>query len=365
MRQPDANEILRTRGSAELRQVVDDSVMRSPRNPDRERPAGGVLPPRAPKAPPFNWRDGVISARDLMAKKFPDITYIVRGILPEGLTLLVGRPKLGKSWLALDLCLGVAGTGYVMTSIPPGVRGDVLYLALEDNQRRLQRRLKKLLGTAEAPDRLKIHTQWRRTNEGGIDDIKAWHAERPDAKLIVIDTLPAVRPITRETSYTQDYMAVAALQQLAGELGIAIVVLLHDRKAEADDPFDTVSGTLGITGAADAIILMKRDQKAGSCVLHGRGRDIEEFEKAMRFEKDSCTWRMTGDAEEQRQSAERQKILKAIRDANRPLARKDIVAATGMKSNNVGVFLYEMTGSGILEARDGKYQERSNPDRDD
>jgi len=322
-----------------------------------------VAPQRA-----FNWRDELISARNLIAKVFPDILYVVPGILPEGLTLLVGRPKLGKSWLAFDLCIGVASeAGSIMTSIQPGVRGDVLYLALEDNQRRLQRRLKKLLGASEAPPRLDIQTQWRRTNEGGIDDVKAWFAEHPDAKLIVIDTLQAVRPITRENGYAQDYMAVAALQQLAGELGISILVLHHDRKAEAEDAFDTVSGTLGLTGAADAILLLKRDHTAGMCVLHGRGRDIEEFEKAMTFDKDSCLWRMTGDADEQRMSKERRKIIEAI-DAlteNGPPGPKDIAAAAKMKEANVRVLLGKMVELGTVEkvqGETGKYQLPKRPD---
>jgi hypothetical protein len=290
----------------------------------------------------------LISAPDLLAKKFPDIVYVVPGILPEGLNLLVGRPKLGKSWLAFDLCIGVAGDGHVLNSIAPGTRGDVLYLALEDNQRRLQRRLKKLLGTAQVPGRLDIHTQWRRTNEGGIDDIREWCAERPDAKLIVIDTLQAIRPIVRENGYAQDYLAVAALQQLAGELGISILVLHHDRKAEADDAFDTVSGTLGLTGAADAILLLKRDP-AGMCVLHGRGRDIEEFEKAVRFDKDSCVWRMLGDADQERLTKERRRIIEVLGDAEQPMGPKAIADESGMKVANVKFLLSKMLADGAIE----------------
>ena len=238
----------------------------------------------------------------------------------------------------------------------------VLYLALEDNQRRLQRRLKKLLGKTKPPERLDIHTQWRRTNEGGIEDIRAWCADHPDAKMVVIDTLAAIRPLTGNDGYTKDYMAVAALQQLAGELGISIPVLHHDRKAEAEDAFDTVSGTLGLTGAADTIVLLKRDYATGACVLHGRGRDVEEFEKAMRFDKESCLWRITGDAEQERQTKERRAILAAVQDASEPIGPKDIADTTRMKLANVKVLLGKMVRDGILDRAAGKYAVRQPPD---
>src|SRR6202008_1206803 len=99
--------------------------------------------PRA-DATPFNWRAGMISAPELMGKQFPEIVYLVPGMIPEGLTLFASRPKLGKGWMVFDVGIGVASGGCVMVSIKPGTAGDVLYLALEDNQRRLKRRLSKL-----------------------------------------------------------------------------------------------------------------------------------------------------------------------------------------------------------------------------
>jgi AAA domain len=312
--------------------------------------------------PAWNWREGLISAPALMAKAFPEIVYVMPGILPEGLTLLAGRPKIGKSWFVLDLCIGVAGGCSVMGAIQPGVQGDVLYLALEDNQRRLKRRLKKLLGRVAPPPGLTFHTEWRRTDDGGIDGMRAWCEEHPAAKLIVIDTLQKIRPLAGNDGYGKDYLAIEGLQKFAGERGISVLVLHHDRKAEAEDAFDTVSGTLGLTGSADAILMLKRDP-SGIVVLHGRGRDIEEFERAMSFDKDTCIWRMMGEAAEHKQTKQRRAIIAAIGDATEPIGPKDIAAACRMKEANVKFLLGKMLADGAVEKADrGKYRLPQPPD---
>jgi hypothetical protein len=343
--------------------------LKSPAAPPEDRPPSRTADHEAKKAsgggkpPRFNWREGAISAQALMAKVFPDTVYIVPGILPEGLTLLVGRPKVGKSWWALDLCLAVAGEGYFMGGIVPGIRGDVLYLALEDNQRRLQRRMKKLLGNAEVPERLTFHTRWRRANEGGIDDIREWCDEHPDAKLVVIDTLQTIRPLAGPDGYAKDYQAIEPLQKLAGERSISVVVLHHDRKADADDVFDTISGTLGLSGSSDAMLVLKRDPNV-RFVLHGRGRDIEDFEKAMTFEKATCQWRMVGDAEEVKRSAQQRKILAAIGDAKVPVGPKEIATACRMKEDNVKFLLGKLAREGAVEKLDrGLYRLPAHPDQ--
>jgi hypothetical protein len=302
----------------------------------------------------FDWREGIISACDLAKKEFPELAYIIPGILPEGVTLLVGRPKIGKSWWVLDLCIAVAGGTHAMGSIEPGVVGEVLYLALEDNQRRLKRRLKKL--GKEPPVRLQFHTEWARADRGGIEALREWRESHPDARLIVIDTLAAIRPQGGPDGYSKDYTAIEGLQKLAGEMNISILVLHHDRKAEAEDAFDTVSGTLGLTGAADAIMMLKRDPGSAMCVLHGRGRDIEEFERGMSFSKETCIWRLLGDASEERQSKERRRIIEAIGtllaesgSPAQPPGPKDIATACGMKLGNVKVLLGKMAADGAVE----------------
>ena len=121
------------------------------------------------------WQSHVFTAAALRTMAFPPVSYVVPGIIPEGLTILAGRPKIGKSWMALDLAIGIA-TGEPVLGGVHVEQGDVLYCCLEDNPRRLQRRVTKLLSPFgdEWPERLTLATRWRRLDEGGVEDIEAW-----------------------------------------------------------------------------------------------------------------------------------------------------------------------------------------------
>jgi hypothetical protein len=125
------------------------------------------------------WQSQVFTAATLRTMEFPPVSYVVQGIIPEGLTILAGRPKIGKSWMALDLAIGISADQKVLGNVlvEPG---DVLYLALEDNPRRLRRRITKLISFfgGEWPERLTLATEWRRLDQGGVDDIQSWCGER-------------------------------------------------------------------------------------------------------------------------------------------------------------------------------------------
>jgi predicted ATP-dependent serine protease len=198
------------------------------------------------------WREHVLTAAALLDMEFPPINEIVPGFVPEGVCILAGRPKVGKSWLALDVCLGVACGEKVLGSIMP-VTGDVLYCALEDTHQRLQRRINKLLWPPRGgwSERLTLATRWRRLDEGGADDIAEWVASVSQPRLVVLDTLAGVRPERqrKDTIYEGDYKALIEVHRLANERGFAVLVLHHTRKMEADDPLDTISGTLGTIGS--------------------------------------------------------------------------------------------------------------------
>jgi hypothetical protein len=211
----------------------------------------------------------------------------------------------------------------------------VLYLALEDNRRRLQRRLTKYFGAFRDnwPSRLRIATEWRRLDQGGIDDLRDWCLSVEKPVLIAIDTLKKVRPRKRsgQSDYEADYESCEGLQKLAGDFGIAIMIAHHDRKMGADDVFDTVSGTLGLTGGVDAIALLKR--QSSGITLHIEGRELPDtIEKAVRFDRTTCRWEIVGEAAEVLRSTERTKVLAALAAAPAGLGTADIMQATGMSS---------------------------------
>ena len=207
------------------------------------------------------------TAAELMAEKLPPVRWVVPGFLPEGVTLLAGKRKPEKSWLALGLALAVASGGAALGTRPVE-SGEVLYLALEDNRRRLQKRLAKLLGGDAAPGGLHIATQWPRMDEGGAEALDGWIEARGDLLLVVVDILKRVRPRTspNRSVYEADYEALQAMQGLAGEHGVGVLVVHHARKDGASDPVDEISGSTGLSGGADSILVLKRDRgRAPTC----------------------------------------------------------------------------------------------------
>jgi hypothetical protein len=298
------------------------------------------------------------TAADLLQMTFAPVRYVVEPYLVEGLTILGGRPKLGKSWMALDFAVAVATGGHALGSIRCE-QGDVLYLALEDNQRRLQTRLSQILDAAgghEPPglDRLTLRTKAGRLDTTLIETLEAWWARVADARLVIIDVLAKVRPQRRngEGVYEYDYRCAEPLQQWAIAHGVAVVVVHHVRKAEAEDPLEMLSGSNGLSGAADTILVLSRD--AQGMTLYGRGRDIEEVETAI--SRDDGAWRILGDADEVRKSDQRRTIIGVLREARDPMGPTDVATATGMKEPNVRSLLGKMAKGGeILKEARGRY----------
>src|SRR5262245_14774476 len=302
------------------------------------------------------WRDGLITAKALQTKAFAPVRIILPGLIPEGVTIVAGKPKIGKSWLALDVCLAVAGDRFVLGETKP-VQGDVLYIAAEDNQRRLKNRVDKILQTQAAPEGLEMHTEWRRVDQGGLDDIEAWCKSKPRRRLIWIDTLAKIRPIggRSEQAYAADYRAIEGLQKLCGQYQVGIVVNHHLRKMASDDAFDEVSGTLGIKGAADLIIVLRRN--SGMMKIHVQGRDIESAEFAADFNRNTCRWRLVGVADEVFQSQERRAIIAALKDADpEKMSIGDIMSATDRRDRNATKsLLHKMRIAGEVVSEKGRY----------
>lgn len=299
---------------------------------------------------------GGVTAEQLAQMLFPPVKYIVDGYIAEGCTIFAGKPKIGKSWLALDLALAVACGGHVFGSIKVQY-GDVLYCALEDNLRRLQQRINTCMPLVEKPSALELHTDWPRLDQGGTDAIRKWIDDHPNPRLVIVDTLAKVRASRnqKDSTYEQDYKAVEDLQRLANEKNVSIILVTHTRKMGADDALDTVSGTLGLTGAADSVMVL--DRGTNGVMLTGRGRDIEEYEVSMEFDKATCRWRILGDAREVNRSDERGAVLQALLDFPEGLGPTDIAAATGQKVTNTKMLLMRMAKAGeVLKVGRGKYQ---------
>ena len=332
---------LQETGAAMARKVAERDRIRlvePPINEDTPKPA----------------RQSEFTADELWDMEFPPVAWIVPDYITPGLTLLVGAPKLGKSWLAMDICNAVAHGGFTLGD-RHCQQGAVLYAALEDNPRRLKDRLHKVCGRKPGPA-FSIWTDMRTLDDGGLDDLRRWIEGANNPRLIVIDVLNRVRSAQGRTEapYAYDYRSVGPLKDLADEFGLAVVVIHHTRKADAGDRLEKVSGTNGLTGAADSTIILDRDGEG--TVLAGRGRDIAEFETAVEFQKDICRWRVLGEAAEVRRSDERKLILDALVTATEPMGPRDIADVTDQPYGNVRGLLAKMARDGQVEkVKRGRY----------
>ena len=242
------------------------------------------------------------SVHELMCKTFEPLKWAIPGVLPAGVALLSGKPKVKKSWLALDIAVAVASGGEALCSGSTVEQGRVLGLFLEDNERRLESRLR-AMGTilGDIPEgAFEQFTEWPRANEGGDALIEEWILENPaTAKLVVIDTLAKFRPTSKksENLYETDYNALAGVKRLADKYGVAVLVIHHLRKSKAMergeqvDFLEMVSGSLGLTGGVDTILVLAKDRGAKGATLHRTGRDlVDDSALSLEWQDSKCRW---------------------------------------------------------------------------
>ena len=243
----------------------------------------------------------IISARELQNKDLPELNVIVEDMIFQGLIILASPPKYGKSWLMLDLCLSVA-TGKDFLGHKTNA-GQCLYLALEDSQRRLKDRMEKVLNGEDAPTNFDYAVNAESIESGLINQLESYIAEKKDTKLIVIDTLQKVRGhITKnDTLYSNDYKEIGYLKKFADKHNIALILVHHLRKmSDNADVFNQISGTNGISGAADTMIVMSKEKRSNNQTkMSIIGRDVESSEILLEFNNTDFKWNIIGSLEEQ------------------------------------------------------------------
>jgi hypothetical protein len=327
-----------------LRRLIADAPVWEPTATDSDSGASAKAP-----------ASRVITADALSTKTFPDPKWAVPGVVPDGATVLVGAPKKGKSWLLLGLGIDIAVGSHALDKIPVEA-GDVLLLCLEDNQRRLQERLWRMLDGEPAPDRLHLVTEWPRLDEGADAELDTWLTDHPATRLVGIDVLARLRPPSTGNGnlYQLDYWTLASLKAVADKHNVALMVVHHSRKASADDPLDTISGTAGLAGAADTALILTREKGRADGNLYVRGRDVPEADYALGFDPVTCQWSLLGDAAEYRLTAGRAEVVELLR-THGPMGPKDIADALGAERGNIRVLLHRMKNAGEVLVGGGMY----------
>lgn len=299
----------------------------------------------------------VWTADQLLATEFPPMRWAVDGVLAEGVNVLAGAPKFGKSWMALGLAVAIADGGFAFGRIPVE-EGDVLYLALEDNGRRLKSRLRLLLGDAPGPRRLVLATRW-----DGIEAVETWLKNHPEARLVVVDVLQRVRPpqLRGEATYGADYRALQPFADLAGQHNVCVLVVHHTRKATGEDFVDEVSGTFGLSGAADAILVARRSRQSGAAIVKVTGRDVEERELALDFSPATGAWVLLDSPAMHHDVGDTRRQILDTLHGSEPMGPKAIAEKTGIDHDLVKQTVRRMATDGQLLTAAGQYRHPDTP----
>jgi uncharacterized protein YerC len=233
----------------------------------------------------------VIDGASLLALDIEPPRFIVARLIPAGLHLLAGSPKIGKSWLALWLCHQVS-SGEKVWEFDTQKCG-ALYISLWDTLDRLCLRLSRI--TERGSKDTLFATSAGNLATGLIGQLEAFAEIYPDTGLIVIDTFQRIRDSETESTYANDYREVAKIKALADRFRIAILLIHHLRKAPDSDPFNMVSGSTGIIGAVDSIYVLEKQKRAeNAAILHVTGRDIEDMQIKLEFGREPPIWRFAG-----------------------------------------------------------------------
>jgi hypothetical protein len=274
----------------------------------------GSLPPTQARAK--SERKALITsdARGLLEQTFEPIRWAVPGLIPEGVTLFAGAPKVGKSWAALDISIAIASGGHVFGDIQVDP-GESLYLALEDNPRRMQRRLTKALRGGRCPDGLHFAYAAPAIDEGLIAELSAFLDAHPSCRIITVDTIKPIRPVSGKNDriYDTDYAVGRPFLDLAAKYHIAVVLVHHTNKSKSEDDLDTISGSQGLAGGVDNILVLKRGRASSEATLYVTGRDIEqEGRYGLLWDQNLSMWTVGADCPTVGMSPERRSVYDTI-----------------------------------------------------
>lgn len=289
---------------------------------------------------PTSLLDRVKTGDWLDGQTFPPLSWAVPGILPEGFGLLTGPPKIGKSWLTLGIALAVASGGRALGQLEVGPPRPVLLLALEDGDRRLQERCRRLLGTDPIPPLLHYVTTANAAEV--IPMMTAWLAlHGRDRPLVILDTLGRVQPpaLPGEGAYARDYRVGSRLKAVVDEHpGSTLLAVHHVRKAASEDWMDSTSGTNGTNGSADFTVALTRPRGEASGLLRVTGRDVSEGEYALSTA--DGIWTLDGaDLQHAAASAQETRVTAGLGDRSAEIIRLVATKPDGIRAAEVAEHL--------------------------
>ena len=304
---------------------------------------------------------GINSFKSLISKQFETRKWIVPAILPEGLVILAGKQKVGKSWLALAIGLGIASGENVLGGHCVE-QGDVLYLALEESEHSLRERLSQLLvAGASLHQDFEYTTDWPDMDDDGLAQLEEWLVSHPQARLVIIDAWGKAQPGVQQTAGATDdaaeYEAFEGLRDLASAYNLCILVHFHVHEATSDSRFDELTARLCKEACADGILHLRQARSNRDARLYGTGRAYTPgLDLALSFNGGS--WKIAGNTAVRTLDTlpkARRAVIEVLHEYDRPMKPKEIALALGKLDGTVRKMLFEMKASKLIKETDQGY----------
>lgn len=307
-------------------------------------------------------REGIFQLHQIAQEEFKPLTWLIKGVIPlEGISLLTSRPKVGKSIFIYAALLDGAAGRPVLGFEPLERPIRVLYMDLENSMRQIQKRVMAHMGGDEFPKTIDVVLKWPRIGDGFFTRLDHYF-QNHYVDLVVLDTYGEIsreRSGGAEHSYFKDKEEINKLRQFAVERKFSFFLLHHNRKAAADDWQSLVSGTHGLTGTLDTILMLERQRGDKETLLHAVGREIAEESYAMIMDPDNCTFYWVGRQNTQDLSAERRQIVDFLRQNNGPATPTEVALAIGKSEGAVRRLMANMyQRKQIYKERYGHYVDK-------
>lgn len=293
------------------------------------------------------------SATDIQDKELAPLRWIVKDIIPQGLNMIAAPSKAGKSWMMLQLCIAVASGGKFLDE--QAMQAEVLYMALEDNERRLQSRMNKQLGGKKVPRGIGFVLKAKQLDTGLFEEIEELLEERNNKiSLVIIDTFQVVRSDSKkgENQYQYDYRELRPIKEFADKHNIAILLVHHLRKMKDDDIYNQISGSTGLMAVCDGIFAIGRKKRnEGTAEFFITGRDVDARDLTINFDKAKCMWELIGTAEENEiKKADREYEENPIVKTIKALVEKNPYGGWKGNASELLMASYDVLGYSIAES---------------
>jgi len=290
-------------------------------------------------------RKPIYTAAELMKLELPPPQWLIEGLLPEGLTVLSGAPKIGKSWLSLQIALSIT-TASPLFGRAPASEKSVLLLALEDNERRLQERISKCGLTPS--ENFCLTTEW----QDGVSGLKQFLLDNRNIKLCIIDTLAVFLPsqdAKGRNAYDADVTRMRELHNLRRDTGTSLLMIHHDKQGEDSDWASKMNGSSGVIGTADTLIRLSV-QKRGSkqAKLQVTGRDVADLELNLKLDDTTMSWQIYKEQDDRQLTALQNDVLQLVPLTPASIRSREIANKLAKEQSQISDILKKLTNRGFI-----------------